>query len=463
MRPNRSRALLLVAWALLSVLSAGLLHNSQVDEERDLKQRFENRTEVAANFTRTYVAELIAQERSVAERELSVGRDLEHVSKLFGNEAAVLLDSRGRALQVVPAAPSLIGRDLAARYDHLRAATDGRRAVSNVVPSAANGTPVVAFATPFASKHGRRVFSGAFDIATTPIGAFLRNATALKGARVYLIDSAGQVVASNRRQTEGLFKLSQTDPELAEGLSDSPSSRTSGDYEYSSERVGDTPWRLVMSVPAAQLFEPLHGIGHYIPWLLWGGFVLGALACVLLVAYLVQSRRELSSANERLDRLALVDDLTGLPNRRQAQVTLDAAISSAARHDQPLSVLMIDIDCFKEINDSRGHEAGDEVLGAVARAISGALRAEDLVGRWGGEEFLAILPDTNLDGVARVGERVRDAVAGTPVAIGDELVAVTVSVGAAIRVDHDSDALVASADAAMYLAKAAGRNAVRTA
>ena len=188
-----------------------------------------------------------------------------------------------------------------------------------------------------------------------------------------------------------------------------------------------------MSVPAAQLYQPLRGIGRYVPWLIWGGFVLGALACALLMAYLVYSRRMLRSANERLDRLALVDDLTGLPNRRQVQVTLDAAISTAARHGQPLSVLMIDIDSFKEINDSRGHEAGDEVLGAVARAISGALRAEDLVGRWGGEEFLAVLPDTELAGLARVGERVREAVAGTPVAIGDELVAVTVSVGAAAR------------------------------
>ena len=171
----------------------------------------------------------------------------------------------------------------------------------------------------------------------------------------------------------------------------------------------------------------------------------------------------LRSANDRLDRLALVDDLTELPNRRQVQATLDAAVSSSARHDQALSVLMIDIDRFKEINDSRGHETGDEVLRVVAGTVAGALRTEDFVGRWGGEEFLAVLPATDLAGAARVAERVREAVAGTALVIGAEVLAVTVSVGAAVRIDEDSDALVASADAAMYTAKAAGRDRVHSA
>ena len=214
----------------------------------------------------------------MAEKELSVGTDLRQVTSLFEYEAAALLDSRGRVLQVAPAAPSLMRRNLATRYDHLRAATAGHAAVSNVVPSAAKGIPVVAFATPFKARDGRRVFSGAFDIATTPVGAFLHHVTPLKGARVYLIDAAGLIVASNRNHARGFSRLATADPPLTDALAGSASGTTPSGYAYASERVRGTPWRLVLSVPAARLFQPLRGVGHYVPWVMWGGFVLGALA-----------------------------------------------------------------------------------------------------------------------------------------------------------------------------------------
>ena len=113
---------------------------------------------------------------------------------------------------------------------------------------------------------------------------------------------------------------------------------------------------------------------------------------------------------------------------------------------------MIDIDHFKSVNDTLGHDAGDQVLRSVAATLAGALRTEDLVGRWGGEEFLALLPETDLAGATRLAERVRRALAANPI-----------SIGVATHVDHDSDALVAAADIAMYLAKSGGRNAVHAA
>jgi diguanylate cyclase (GGDEF)-like protein len=197
--------------------------------------------------------------------------------------------------------------------------------------------------------------------------------------------------------------------------------------------------------------------------MLWAGFVLGGLACSMLVANLITSRTKLRRANADLDRLARIDALTGLYNRRQAQASLDEAVANARRYDHPLSILMIDIDHFKQINDSHGHAVGDDVLRFVATLIRETLRAGDLVARWGGEEFLAVLPSTDRSSAEIVAERVRTAVSQTPVITGDPVIAVSVSIGAAVVTDHRPDELITAADAAMYAAKTAGRDTVHIA
>jgi diguanylate cyclase (GGDEF)-like protein len=461
-----SRALLLLAWAVLAVLSAALLLNVQAQGEADLEQRFDGRAEVAASFTATFARDLLEQERRVAERELSGAgagsADLKEVTNLFGYEAAVLLDAKGLALGVEPPKRSLIGQDLTKTYAHLSAAAQGRTAVSKVVPSAARGIPIVAFATPFDSERGRRVFSGAFDVDETPIGAYLRNASPIRGTDVYLLDEAGTIVASNRSYSRGLTKVSKADPELERGLAHSPAGETQDGQYFASHDVAGAPWRLVMSVPEAQLLEPVQGFGRYVPWILWAGFVLGALACVLLVANLIASRVQLSLANHNLDRLARIDDLTDLYNRRHLQDSLNAAVANAERHGQELSVMMIDVDRFKQLNDTYGHDAGDHALRVIAADVHGALRAGDLLGRWGGEEFLAILPLTDADEAMHVAERVRESISSLAVVLSDQLVPVSASIGVAARSGGGPDELVAAADSAMYAAKAAGRDAVRS-
>lgn len=172
---------------------------------------------------------------------------------------------------------------------------------------------------------------------------------------------------------------------------------------------------------------------------------------------------QLRQRNAELDAMSRTDALTGLPNRRHMQDHLVAMGSAAARHHQHLGILMVDIDHFKRVNDTLGHDGGDRVLRAIAARVSSACRTEDMAGRWGGEEFLVVAPFTDDVGVTELGERIRAAVKAESVALDDaRFVEVTVSVGAASGTD-DIDAVVRRADAALYAAKDAGRDRVITA
>ncbi|MDC8771505.1 GGDEF domain-containing protein [Roseateles albus] len=168
-------------------------------------------------------------------------------------------------------------------------------------------------------------------------------------------------------------------------------------------------------------------------------------------------------AERRNFELAMKDMLTGLANRRAIGDQLASTVARAQRQGQYLSVLMLDIDHFKRVNDSYGHQAGDVVLRSVAQALQSRLRAQDQIGRFGGEEFLAILPDTSLDGALVLAEALRVAVEATPTQWGAHRIATTISIGVrggAITGSDTADSLVASADAALYRAKQGGRNRV---
>ena len=172
---------------------------------------------------------------------------------------------------------------------------------------------------------------------------------------------------------------------------------------------------------------------------------------------------QLRQRNLELAAMSLTDALTGLPNRREMQRRLVAATAAGRRHGQPSSVLMVDVDHFKTVNDTRGHDAGDTVLQAVAARLTAAVRADDSAGRWGGEEFLVVAPMTDLAGGARLAERIRSSIGDTAVPVDEGPdIEVTVSVGVASG-DSAEDVLLAEADAALYAAKRAGRNRVATA
>jgi diguanylate cyclase (GGDEF)-like protein len=158
-------------------------------------------------------------------------------------------------------------------------------------------------------------------------------------------------------------------------------------------------------------------------------------------------------------RLATTDFLTGLRNRMSVELALAQQVLRARHEEQPLCVMLIDVDHFKKINDDFGHLVGDEALRQVAKVISDQLRQSDMVGRWGGEEFIAVLPNTPMMYATRVAERVRAAIEANVVI---ENRPVTISVGVAeIGEMADGDALIAGADDRLYQAKADGRNCVR--
>jgi len=165
-------------------------------------------------------------------------------------------------------------------------------------------------------------------------------------------------------------------------------------------------------------------------------------------------------AHDRLERLAAVDPLTDAYNRRFGLARLGEEFSRAVRAENPLGVLMFDLDHFKLINDTHGHLAGDRVLRAVAKTCRRVIREGDVLVRYGGEEFLVILPGAGATDVRDIGERVRRAVGETTVPEGDQRIAVTVSVGGATYRDATDapEVLIALADAALYDAKGSGRN-----
>lgn len=168
-------------------------------------------------------------------------------------------------------------------------------------------------------------------------------------------------------------------------------------------------------------------------------------------------------AHHRLARVAALDPLTDSLNRRFGLVRLQEEFSRAVRAEAPLGALMIDLDHFKAVNDTYGHPVGDKVLRAAARAARRVIREGDVLVRYGGEEFLVILPGASCADLAEVGDRIRRAVADTSVADGEQTIVVTASLGGCSSPEtavEQAAELVERADSALYAAKESGRDRV---
>jgi diguanylate cyclase (GGDEF)-like protein len=172
---------------------------------------------------------------------------------------------------------------------------------------------------------------------------------------------------------------------------------------------------------------------------------------------------ELSASNQKLQEAGMTDMLTGCPNRRYAMERIQQEWAMAARSERPLACMVIDLDNLKQINDAYGHETGDRTLKLVASSLKGEMRAQEVLARSGGDEFIVICPDTALDAALACAERMRAAAAAQPVVGGAQPVHTSISIGVAVRDSStaDPEALIRLADQSAYLAKR-NRNSVAT-
>ena len=424
-----------------------MIRANEITARQGLSQRFVTRAALTGSFAASFIEDLAAREQTQAGRLLAAENvskaSFDGVVKSFGFKAAVLLDSDGRLLHGWPVSTKLVGRDMTVDYLHLRDAVNGKVGVSEMVASAARGLPITAVAVPIGVAGERRVFSGAFSPETTPLGTYLDSVVPISGGAAYLVDSSGDILGQGgdrvARQPFTQLPESGTTFELSPVLTAAVAD------------VPNAPWRVVLVAPTRALYAP--AAAHSAAWLLWIAVALAGGLSILLFVRLGRERR-------LADATARSDSMTGLPNRRSAQESLLTLAAMAERHHTPLSALMIDIDRFKRVNDTHGHAAGDVVIAAVAEVLRRSLRAGDVAARWGGEEFLVLLPHTDLAAAGVVANRIRASVSGAVTANRGGGDVVTVSIGAGDLQAGDSSAMVLRADAWMYVAKANGRDRV---
>jgi diguanylate cyclase (GGDEF)-like protein len=458
---HRMRAITLASLGLLLVMGA-LAAAIVVSERRSrsqIVQTFGLRGATSAGFISTFVTEQAARQQQTAEFTLSA----RHVSAerfrvvvaAFGSDAAGLLDPTGRLLAIVPSTNRLLGVSLANRFPHLAAAERGRIAVSDVFANAARGANVAAIAVPFRTPYGRRVFSVGYRTSGSALGVFVDHTISYREHSVFLVDAAGRLLAASPATAAGT--LAEADPSLARAAGSASHGEVAGaatPSTFTDTPVPGTPWRILIAVPNTRLYASIRGLPRVLPWAVLALLSLLGALLVALFARLLTDRARLAKLSRTFELSAHTDLLTGLLNRRALSGHLARATAHARRSGEPLSVLMVDLDRFKDTNDRYGHEAGDQVLCALAECMRDVVRAEDVYGRWGGDEFLMLLPSTDEASAQTVAARLRSAgeaakLDGIGLADG-----VPLSVGCTTAVHTTPDEAVRAADLDLYRAKA---------
>ena len=459
---RRSRAALLSALALLLLLGtlATAIVLSHEQARSQIQANFALRGASSAGFASNYLSTQASRQTHAARQFLSATRvsaqSFEVVAATLSSSAAVLLDGSGRVLEAFPSDPALRRQAIAADYEHLAAAERGRVAVSSIISSPVTAAPVTAVAVPFATPAGRRVLSADYTAAGLALDALVDHTISYPEHGVYLVDSAERIVAAS--PTTQAVTLAQADPQLARAVATSTRGSVPGaatPTTFTSAPVAGTSWRLLIAVPDKRLYASIAGSQQLVPWLVLGLVtVLGALLVALFTRSLTD-RARLTRLSATMRRTAQTDSLTGLYNRRALTEQLTRASARARRHEEPLSVLMIDLDRFKQTNDTFGHAAGDQVLCTVADCLRDVLRIDDVYGRWGGDEFLVALPVTGAQGAQVTAARLREAAAAVDLAGIGLRDGVPLSIGVATGTHTTPIELIRQADLALYREKAA--------
>ena len=458
----------MIAWLALIGAGCWLLAASQANNRKAMEARLQTRVQYAANFVSIYTDDLLASQRAQALNWFATSAvtqgTIDRDSAALGLQVGAVLDGRGHVIRATSGAPeSLVGM-LRSRYANLAGvfsmADASGAAISNI-----DGSPILTFGVAYQTSSGRRVFVGAYAMTETALPSVLGSVLSSPGWQAYLADMHGGLLTGVTSGGPQAKSLADADPRLWAADRHAPNgsySSPQGKQYYVTAPVAGTAWRIVLRDPEAQLFTFLNGAGRWLAWLAIAGLAVAGFAIIILITRLQGRREQLTLLNTELARLAAVDPLTGLRNRRAIDEYLHDALSAARRHDRTLSVLVMDIDHFKTINDTLGHHTGDAVLEHTARVLDGALRTEDAIGRWGGEEFLVVLPSTDEEGALRVTERLRRALArDQPEQARAHGLTVTITIGAAEWRREEMDELVRRADSALYLGKAAGRDNVQ--
>ncbi len=175
----------------------------------------------------------------------------------------------------------------------------------------------------------------------------------------------------------------------------------------------------------------------------------------------ISAKKTIERRVGELEHLAFLDELTGAPNRRYIELKVKQAIQEVEQFDRRIGLVEIDVDLFKQVNDQYGHEIGDCALRSVCKTLTHSLRTGDIVGRWGGEEFLVIVADVGREGLAAFAERCRMLIAESAIPVRDECARITASLGGTlIRRGDTEQSAIKRADELMYRSKRAGRNRV---
>lgn len=295
----------------------------------------------------------------------------------------------------------------------------------------------------------------------TVLPILVQHIIAYKQHHVMLVGANGELIAASPSASSA--SLSAADPVLGRAVAHASHGEVTiagTPSTFVVVPVEGTTWRLIIAVPDSMLFASISGWQQWLPWIVFALMAILALAVLGLFIRSHVERVRLATLSKELAQAARTDTVTDLPNRRSLQERLAQASAFADRYEHVLSALVIDLDHFKQVNDSYGHETGDEVLRAVADCMREVFRESDIFGRWGGDEFLAILPATDSEGALGAGQRLCESVAGIDVTQYGISEQITLSIGCASATGGAANDLVNMADDSLFRAKRAGRSQV---
>jgi diguanylate cyclase (GGDEF)-like protein len=489
-------------WLLLAMLTAAILAVFSLLAWRDLH----NRTDAAArrgHDTAWFVARSVSDKVRRFDRELV---DLVGRIEMLGDAGFDDADIWDRMIRATRLVPHLRTIGLAAADGRVIRHTDYRNAQTGLSVAGqpyyrllrAEGGRGLYVTAPFRTSVSSETLLSLVRAVRRPDGSFAGLAVMTISPEAFDLQGAvpnlppGSSISLHRRDGINLFRVPLLPDLLGEDLSgrelfatalpaaatglvrDNAGSVAGGERLQAYRALDEWPLVVEVAIPHREIMADWRGDWMHNAWLVgvalvgfsWLAGVIqrqitGRLEMELSIAQIEMAHRR--KIEEELRYWATTDSLTGIANRRHFLDLAEREIQRSRRYCRPLSVLVLDVDHFKAVNDSFGHAAGDETLKAIIRVAVSRLRDTDLLGRLGGEEFGVLLPETDLDGARDLAERLRTAIAAQPVAIGETEVRATVSIGCASLAeveDEEGDALFARADQALYRAKEGGRNRV---